>query len=69
MKKLFTKLLSAMLAMTIIVTGVTSLAGCKVKNDPNTIYVSIINKGYGTEWANTLMDKFLKSDAKYANYK
>ena len=45
------------------------LTACGKEVDPNTVYISIINKGYGNQWIGTLMDKFLKSDASYSQYK
>ena len=69
MKKSVKKTLSTILALTVIGGSMMGATSCgKEENDLNTLYVSIINKGYGTEWMNTLMGKFLQSDAKYANY-
>ena len=70
MKKLTKKLLSVVLAISVVFTGLFGLTACGGdENDPNTIYVSVINKGYGTAWINTMMKKFIASDSKYSKYK
>lgn len=69
MKITFKKLICVILSVTVMLTGMLGLAACGgEKNDPKTVYVSIINKGYGTEWIETLMQRFLKSKAEYADY-
>lgn len=70
MKKFAKKLISIVLAMSVIFTGMIGLTACGgEENDPNTIYVSVINKGYGTAWINTMLKKFIASDSKYSGYK
>lgn len=69
MKKTLKKALCVLLALSVTVTGLLGLTSCGKKNDPNTIYVSIINKGYGNKWIGDLMGKFLQSDTAYADYK
>ena len=46
----------------------SAFAGCGAKNSETTINLSVINKGYRTEWIKTLMEEFLNSDAKYSGY-
>lgn len=69
MKKMMKRMLSIMLALSVVFTGLTGLTGCGKELDPNMVSISIINKGYGNQWIGTLMDKFLKSDAAYSQYK
>lgn len=68
MKKL--KIFSAVLASVLAVGTVMPFVGCGVaENDVNTINISVVNKGYKTEWITSLMTDFLASDAKYSGYK
>ena len=70
MKKLLKKALALTVALVTVATCAFGLTACGgSKTEPNTIYVSVINKGYGNKWIDSLMKEFLNSDAKYANYK
>ena len=64
MKKL-TKLL-ALLLCTILSLSVVAGCGNNVnENKENTIYAVCINKGYGTEWVDALLEKFCEKHPEY----
>ena len=69
MKKMMKRMLSMMLALSVVCTGLFGLTACSKEVDPNTVYISIINKGYGNQWIGTLMDKFLRTNPAYSQYK
>ncbi len=55
-----------------LLAGITCLSavGCGgVQNEPNTLYISVIDKGYGTEWVEETVSEFLASDDMYSGYK
>ena len=66
MKKV--KWFSMVLAGILVTATAFSMVGCGEKNSENVINVSVINKGYSTNWIDTLMTEFLSSDAKYSGY-
>ena len=64
------RLLSAILCLALILSMAVTLFACKGQvNDEFTIYASVIDKGYGTEWVEELLKQFFATDAKYAGYK
>lgn len=56
MKKIGVKVLSAVLATTALAMPLTACGGNN--DDPNTLNVVCLDKGYGTTWIRTIADKF-----------
>ncbi len=62
MKKIGAKLLAAAVAVTAVAMPLTACGG--TENDPNTLNIICLDKGYGTEWINTIADKYKEISGK-----
>ena len=63
MKKHFRGLALGLCACTAM--GAFASCGGKTENKENTIYAVVINKGYGTEWAEALLERFCELNSDY----
>ncbi len=59
------KLICVLLCVVLAVSAVVALVACKPKNDKNTLNVVCLDKGYGTEWIQPIIDKFVEENPGY----
>lgn len=64
MRKTFKGLALGLCAL-IASVGVVGCGGNETKNSEDTIYAVVINKGYGTEWADALLKRFCELNPTY----
>ena len=62
------------LLISLAALGCVAATGCltscgKDENRMDTIYISVINKGYGTSWVESLIQKFIATNSNYSSYK